>query len=161
MWWKGRPRNCPILSYGFYLVLKNSIAKWPYFPPMYSFVATVLFILLPGKLPVNLGMPQQEKLTLKIKKILILPLHREELREAMVNFGTRCTDEWVQDLTFTTQLKISDLSQFQRVCVHVRGGGQEPRRENWFWRVPGNVVTRQLSHTRLTKYKLKSFQTSS
>ena len=29
----------------------------------------------------------------KIKTNLILPMHREELREAMVNFGTRCTDE--------------------------------------------------------------------
>ena len=25
--------------------------------------------------------------------LTILPIHREELREAMVNFGTRCTDE--------------------------------------------------------------------
>ena len=33
--------------------------------------------------------------TYRIYKKYIRNTYREELREAMVNFGTRCTDEWV------------------------------------------------------------------
>ena len=60
-------------------------------------------------------------LTLKNDFYKFMPLPREELREAMVNFGTRCTDEWV----FSIWIWVSGVQDFALNGQYVKNYSQK------------------------------------